>query len=94
MSNDYYKGYAAGHLAAQPEWISVKDRLPERSGNYFTIKEAVRGAPGIPIGTITLDLSEQWHHHLWRRHYYHYHQCKRRRHGQFIRKAAGCEEHH
>jgi hypothetical protein len=49
MTNDFYKGYAAGHLAAQPEWISVKERLPDREGNYYTIKEALRGAPQIPI---------------------------------------------
>ena len=66
MSNDYYRGFAAGHLAAQPEWISVKERLPDRSGNYFTIKEAVRGGAGIPIGTIAVDLNEQWHRRRWR----------------------------
>ena len=66
MSNEYYRGYAAGHLAAQPEWISVTERLPDRSGNYFTIKEAVKGGAGIPIGAIAVDLNEQWHRRKWR----------------------------
>ena len=66
MSNEYYRGYAAGHLAAQPEWISVKERLPDRSGNYFTIKESVKGGAGIQIGTIAVDLNEQWHRRKWR----------------------------
>ena len=66
MTNDFYKGYAAGHLAAQPEWISVKECLPDREGNYYTIKEALRGAPQIPIGTVTVDTAEQWHRNRWR----------------------------
>lgn len=66
MSSDYYRGYAAGHQAAQPEWVSVKDRLPERDGNYYTITEALKGAPGIPIGTIAIDTAEQWRHGRWR----------------------------
>ena len=40
MSNEFYRGFSAGHQAAQPEWISVKDRLPERDGNYYTIAES------------------------------------------------------
>lgn len=32
MSNDYYRGYAVGRLAMQPEWISIKDQLPPRDG--------------------------------------------------------------
>ena len=66
MSSEFYRGYAAGHQAAQPEWISVKDRLPDLAGNYYTIKEALRGAPGIPIGTIVVDTAEQWHRGKWR----------------------------
>ncbi len=65
MTNDFYRGYAAGHMAAQPEWISVKERLPDCDGNYYTIKEAVKGAPQIPIGTVTVDTAEQWHRKRW-----------------------------
>ena len=40
MSNEFYRGFSAGHQASQPEWISVKERLPERDGNYYTIAES------------------------------------------------------
>lgn len=65
MSSEFYRGYAAGHQAAQPEWISVKDRLPERDGNYYTIKESMKGAPGMPIGTISIDTTEILRHGKW-----------------------------
>ena len=65
MSNDYYRGYYAGHQAAQPEWISVKDHLPERDGHYYTITESQKGAPGFPIGTISIDTTEIWKGGKW-----------------------------
>ena len=40
MSNEFYRGFSAGHQAAQLEWISVKERLPEWDGNYYTITES------------------------------------------------------
>lgn len=58
MSNDYYRGYAAGRLAMQPEWVSIKDHLPPRDGHYYVIAEAQKGFPGHPIGTIALDTEE------------------------------------
>ena len=65
MSSEFYRGYAAGHLAAQPEWISVKDRLPDHDGNYYTITESLKGALGMPIGTIAIDTTEIWRHGKW-----------------------------
>ena len=65
LSNEFYRGFSAGHQAAQPEWISVKDRLPERDGNYYTIAESQKGAPGFPIGTIAIDTTELWKHGKW-----------------------------
>lgn len=66
MTTDYCRGYAAGHLAAQPEWISMKDRLPEHDGHYFTITESLKGALRMPIGTIAIDTAEEWHRGKWR----------------------------
>ncbi len=65
MSNDYYRGYAAGRMAVQPEWIRAKDQLPTRDGHYYTIKEALKGAPGIPIGAVAIDTSEVWYRGKW-----------------------------
>ena len=65
MSNDYYRGYAAGCMSRQPEWISVKDRLPECDGHYYTIKETRKGFPGYPIGTISVDTCEEWKRGKW-----------------------------
>lgn len=65
MSNDYYRGYAAGRLAMQPEWVSIKDHLPPRDGHYYVIAEAQKGFPGHPIGTIALDTEEYWRKGKW-----------------------------
>ena len=65
MSSEFYHGYAAGHLAAQPEWISVKGRLLDHDGNYYTITESQKGAPSMPIGTIAIDTTEIWRHGKW-----------------------------
>lgn len=36
-------GYLAGYEAAQPKWISVEERLPEKTGKYIvcTAKKSV-----------------------------------------------------
>ena len=49
----------------QPDWISVRDRLPECDGDYFTISESLKGGPGIPIGTISIDTTDVWRHGKW-----------------------------
>ena len=65
MSNEYNHGFTEDHLASQPEWISVEDRLPERDGNYYTITEAQRDFPSYPKGTISIDTTELWNDGQW-----------------------------
>ncbi len=64
MSNDYYRGYAAGHMAAQPQWNSA-DEVPPRDGHYYVIKEALRGFPGTPMGSVVVDTTESWRRGKW-----------------------------
>ena len=45
MTSEYNRGFAAGHMAGQPEWVSVDDRLPDHDGNYYTITEAQKDFP-------------------------------------------------
>ena len=65
MSNDYYRGYAAGRQAMQPKWISIKDQTPPHDGHYYVIAEAQRGFPGNPIGTVAIDTTEYWRRGKW-----------------------------
>lgn len=65
MSSEYYRGFTAGHASAQPEWISVKDRLPDHDGNYYTITEAQKDFPAYPKGTISIDTTELWQDGKW-----------------------------
>ena len=65
MSSEYHDGYAAGRMAVQPEWISVKDRLPDHDGNYYTITEAQKDFPACPQGTIYIDTTELWSEGKW-----------------------------
>ena len=64
MTNDYYRGYAAGRQAMQPEWISA-EQAPPRDGHYYTVKEALKGFPGYPIGTVAVDTTEYWKRGKW-----------------------------
>ena len=36
----FNNGYAKGYADAQPKWISVKDRLPKKDGNYLVAKKS------------------------------------------------------
>ena len=65
MSNEYNRGFTAGHLASQPEWISMKDRLPDRDGSYYTITELQKDLPNYTRGTINIDSSEVWEDGKW-----------------------------
>ncbi len=65
MLTEYDRGYTAGYLSAQPEWISVNDRLPTQDGNYFTITESQKDYPSFPKGTIAIDITDSWHEGEW-----------------------------
>ena len=65
MSNDYFRGYAAGRQAMQPEWVSMEDHCPPRDGHYYVIAEALKGFPGHPIGTVAVDTTEHWRRGKW-----------------------------
>lgn len=65
MASEFHRGYVAGLQAAQPEWISVKERLPDKAGFYFTISESQKGGSGFPIGTISIDTSDTWENGRW-----------------------------
>jgi len=65
MASDFHRGYVAGYQAAQPEWISVKDRLPDQDGLYFTISESQKGGVGFPIGAIAIETSDTWQNGKW-----------------------------
>lgn len=60
MTSDYSRGFTTGHMAGQPEWVSVDDRLPGHDGNYYTITEAQKDFPAYPKGTISIDTTERW----------------------------------
>ena len=64
MSNDYYRGYAAGRNSMQPEWNSA-DIIPPHDGHYYTVKEALRGFPGHPMGSVVVDTTEYWRRGKW-----------------------------
>jgi len=64
MSNDYYRGYAAGRNSMQPEWNSA-DITPPRDGHYYTVKEALRGFPGHTMGSVVVDTTEYWRKGKW-----------------------------
>ena len=65
MSSEFYRGFSAGHQAAQPEWISIIDRLPERDGSYYTITELQKDLPNYAKGTINIDSTEVWENGKW-----------------------------
>ena len=53
-------------VLAQPDWVSVDDRLPGRDGRYFTISEYLEGGPGIPIGSVAVNTTDAWRKGKWR----------------------------
>ena len=55
MNQDFERGFALGRLSTQPKWISVKERMPEKDGVYFTITELQRDVPFAKKGTISID---------------------------------------
>ena len=65
MSNEFFRGFSAGHLASQPEWISMEDRLPDRDGSYYTITELQKDLPNYARGTINIDSTEVWKNGKW-----------------------------
>lgn len=65
MTSDYYRGYAAGRQAMQPDWKNAKKELPPRDGHYYVIAEAVRGFPGTPMGSVVVDTAERWSRGKW-----------------------------
>ena len=49
----------------QPVWISVKDRLPEKNGDYYVIHELQHDVPIGPKGMISISISETWCDGSW-----------------------------
>lgn len=62
---DYERGFADGYKSVQPQWVSVKERLPEEDGDYFTISELQVDTPAGPKGTISIDIDETWSDGKW-----------------------------
>ena len=57
MSAEFARGFAEGRLSTQPKWISVKERMPEKDGVYYTITELQRDVPFAGKGTISIDVT-------------------------------------
>ena len=65
FSEEYERGYAAGRISAQPQWISVEERLPEAEGDCFTLSELQCDTPAAPKGAIAIDEDECWKDGHW-----------------------------
>ena len=65
FSEEYERGYAAGRISAQPQWISVEERLPEAEGDYFTLSELHCDTPAASKGAIAIDEDECWKDGHW-----------------------------
>lgn len=59
-----YKGYLAGYKAAQPQWISVKDRLPEQDVAVLVYGQVLNDPPDI-IGVRRRYNGDQEWKHTW-----------------------------
>lgn len=49
----------------QPNWICIKDRLPDKDGFYFAITESKKDFPIGPKGTIHIDTMTKYRDGQW-----------------------------